>query len=532
MQLAVSSVIQRSLWLILALLLYVPASDVLHYTTTAGVSAFSPLLGRMLSSKMTTMKTSYVNPHDCHQSSAGNIITLHASGGGNLDGMNGNSNKNSNDSVDGSFLELTSALAKASESTVRNTQWTKLVLPPQETDDDDERNNRDENNTSPYRGGQQSSSSSSSSSSTIPQVPIKEEYVWMLEPADVAKGLRVEPSCTILFTGGAGLGSYPHVAYNELLQRIANKLNAVIIAAPYTIGLDHFALAKDTGEKLRRGVDAYNELKSTTSTEGSDFESGRRRPVYALAHSLGCKLQTIYLAATRQEYDGYAFMAFNNFSFAQTIQMARSFTEELRKTSSRRGVGLNMNDATAGMGGSNNDWMKNIFDFAEVALSAVGIDFSPNANDMNRLIQLRYNYNYQSKTRLFVMDDDNMDSSSDFLQDCRIQRSSSSADNNNGGVTVSGIPGGHLAPVYFQWNLDDTMSAASEYGSIDDLPPEARDMAREAMGGFQGASFGDEVALNALVEEICGWIMGRPPSRGPNSSTNRDNSSSYRIAGG
>jgi hypothetical protein len=226
---------------------------------------------------------------------------------------------------------------------------------------------------------------------------------------------------------------------------------------------------------------------------------------------------------------GYAFIAFNNFSFAQTLKMARSFTDEIRRTSTRaRGIDENdIGGGVAGSSSSNSDWMRNIFDFAEIALDAVGIDFSPNSFDMNRLIQLRYNDNFQSKTRLFVMDDDNMDSSPDFIEDCRVQ----SGSDGGSSLTVSGVPGGHLAPVYFKWNLDDTMSAASASGGIDDLPPEAREMAREAMGGFQGASFGDEVALDALVEEICGWIMGKPPSRGPRSSSTSSESNNNRIAG-
>ena len=442
---------------------------------------------------------------------------LHASGSSTDDSSSSSNNSNS---VDGSFLELTSALAKVSDSTVRNTRWTKLVLPKDDDNDDDEDHLRN-----------QGSGGSETMSSSFQNQQQQEEYVWVLEPADVMNGVRDGPSCTVLFTGGAGLGQFPHVAYNELLQRISNRLNAVVITAPYTIGLDHFALAKDTGEKLRRGLIAYDNNNANDKKRSGNTRA-QQRLVYGLAHSLGCKLMTIYVGATRQEYDGYGFMAFNNFSFAQTIKMARSFTDQIRKTSSStRGVDPNP------MGGSfsSSDWMKNAFDLAEVALGTLGIDFSPNANDMNRLIQLRYNENYQSKTRLFVMDEDNMDSSSDFLEDCRIQNSSSSTGNDGKtDVAVSGIPGGHLAPVFFQWNLDDSMSAAvSGYGgSIEDLPPEAREMAKEAMGGFQGASFGDEVALNALVDEICGWIMGKPPSRGPaSSSTSNRDSSNYRIAG-
>ena len=69
----------------------------------------------------------------------------------------------------------------------------------------------------------------------------------MLEPPN-----NSIPSCVVVFTGGAGLGQFPQVAYNELLSEISKTLNAVCLTAPYEVGLDHFGLAKATGEKLRR----------------------------------------------------------------------------------------------------------------------------------------------------------------------------------------------------------------------------------------------------------------------------------------
>ena len=45
------------------------------------------------------------------------------------------------------------------------------------------------------------------------------------------------------------------------------------------------------------------------------------------------------------------------------------------------------------------------------------------------------------------------------------------------------------------------------------MPEEARTMADVATGGFQNASFGDEELLNALVEEVSNWMLGKSPSR-------------------
>ena len=48
-----------------------------------------------------------------------------------------------------------------------------------------------------------------------------------------------------------------------------------------------------------------------------------------------------------------------------------------------------------------------------------------------------------------------------------------------------------MAPVFFKFGVDDF--------DLEEMPPEAMDMAKEAMGGFQSASFGDEADLDELV---------------------------------
>ena len=97
---------------------------------------------------------------------------------------------------------------------------------------------------------------------------------------------------------------------------------------------------------------------------------------------------------------------------------------------------------------------------------------------MNQLIQLRYTDDVQKKTRLFVFDSDTLDSSREFVNDCR----------NGVGLSVSGLSGNHLTPVYFQ----------------------------ESRGGIYSGSFGKQQDLEALVDEVCSWVKGEYPSRGPN----------------
>jgi hypothetical protein len=364
-----------------------------------------------------------------------------------------NENKFSSSALKASdFTELTSQLARldkqfqVQQSSKSKSRWSKLTLPKEDTEEDEEEEQQN-----------------------IYQNP--EDFVWILEPP-----ANTIPSCAIVFTGGAGLGQFPNIAYNELLSRVSDRLNAVCITAPYQVGLDHFSLAKQTGERLRRAL--------ILCQDDPARQYPPDMPTYALTHSLGGKLQTIYVGATGQEFDGIGLISFNNFSFGQTISMARMFAAELRKNTPKNPL-------------DNEEMLNNVFSFAENIVTGIGIDFTPNAQDTERLIQMRYDENLQKKTRLFVFDEDNLDNSNEFADNC----------SGGPGPSASGLPGGHLAPVYFKLDFDDF--------DLGDVPPEAREMAKEAMGGFQRASFGDEQALNELVDEVCSWILGAKPKRGP-----------------
>mmetsp|Transcript_13148 Transcript_13148/g.18608 ORF Transcript_13148/g.18608 Transcript_13148/m.18608 type:complete len:478 (+) Transcript_13148:147-1580(+) len=402
-------------------------------------------------------------------------------------------NKDNDDNAMKNDGGLTSALARLDQaweiqqrtqsSSLKN-QWSKYVLKDKD-DENDENVNHDDDDT----------------------VPRKEEFVYLLEPSIVAGGI-ISPSCYIVFTGGAGLGQFPHIAYNEFLSMVSERLNAVVFAVPYQVGLDHFTLAKTTGDQLRRAIIQYQDTKK------EDTDNAPRVPMYTLAHSLGAKLQTIYLAATQQQFDGIGYMSFNNFGFASTIGMARSFATELRKD----------NDLFGGMGvgQEQQEMMVNtILNFAEAAVGAIGVEFTPNPQDMERLIQLKYKQsssssstdnNYCEKTRLFVFDDDSLDNSFDFYNIC----GDDDDDNNDSGkVSVSWLTGTHLTPVYFKFDLSEITKDVG-------IPNE---MAYQAVGGFQGASFGNRDELGGLVDEVCNWIVGKPPTHEPPSNWGQEQQS-------
>jgi len=416
---------------------------------------------------------------------------------------NGNSNDDTNSilvllraSQGGDFGELTSALATLDQIQQMQSsrgggggdapRWSKLELPPIEDDDDDD---NDDDNTFASNNKKNNNN----------------EFVWRLDPP-----ASVTPSCVVVFVGGAGLGQFPQVAYNELLSVLSRRLGAICLTVPYEVGLDHFALAKSTGEALRRGLLVLENEQNPSP----------RLPTLSLAHSLGCKLQTIYLGATSgasaHHHRGIGFLAYNNFSFSRTISMARSFAKEIR----------------GGAGGIGNEAvLDSVFDFAEMAVGAIGVDFSPTPDDTERLIQLRYNKDLQAKTRVFRFGSDSLDSSEGFRRACdefgsSNSSSNSDSDTNNDSasessssdkVSVSNLEGGHLAPVLFKFDADDLDLGTNFGGGIDG---DAVDAAREAvLGGFKGASFGDEDSFEGLVDELCDWILGKPPGTTNNNNT-------------
>lgn len=199
----------------------------------------------------------------------------------------------------------------------------------------------------------------------------------------------------------------------------------------------------------------------------------------ALGHSLGAKLHSIGVAATGigEELSGLGFVSYNNFGFTETITMARSFANEMN-------IG---NGFGAGVGAIPFDAL---FDLAGMAVSAIGLEFTPSPVDMDRILQTKFGDTILKKTRMFQFEDDDLDSTNRF-NEC--------FEGDAETPVVSNLPGTHLTPVFIKLGLDD-------------LPDEAKDMASQVTGGFQNASFGDEEVLGLLVEEVSDWMLGKGPT--------------------
>jgi hypothetical protein len=236
------------------------------------------------------------------------------------------------------------------------------------------------------------------------------EIVYLLEPSSGST-----PSCIIFFLGGAVLGQFPHIAYSTFCQKLATKMNAAIVAIPYEVGLDHFSIAQQAVKRMKNALIECEDSRGYPAM----------LPKYAIGHSLGAKLHSIGIAATGigDELSGVGFVAYNNFGFAETITMARSFMKELQPP---RG----------GSGSSSSTPFDALFDLAGMAVSAVGLEFTPSPTDMDTILRSKFDEEVLTKIRLFRFEDDDLDSTNRFLG-CFVN-------NDEMAPSVSYLPGTHL----------------------------------------------------------------------------------------
>jgi|NOAtaT_6_FD_contig_61_1693001_length_1398_multi_2_in_0_out_0_1 hypothetical protein len=297
----------------------------------------------------------------------------------------------------------------------------------------------------------------------------QEQVVYILRPPDNA-----EPQSIILFLGGAVLGSYPHIAYSELLHRISSKTNSSVIAVPYPIGLNHFDISKLCEKQFQQAV-THMEENMYTAQPPSSKSIVCSLPIYVLGHSLGCKLHLIRMSAVKNSWEnlkGIGFVSFNNYGLSQSVSMAKSFASSLNGEAQKKPS----NDET--------QIMDIFFNFVEQAAQGIGFDFSPNPVETERMIRLKFTNELQEKCRVFQFDQDELDCTQQFIRCCP-------------NASVSTLPGTHLTPVYLQFGVND-------------LPENTQTLAQQ-MTDYQSASFGNEEQLDLLVDEVCSWMKGEPP---------------------
>lgn len=343
--------------------------------------------------------------------------------------------------------------------------WKKLFLP-----------NSDDENTD--------DASSSKGDADDTDASDNKDFVYLLEPTNQ------QPSLIILFVGGAVLAQTPHISYGYFLEHLSHQLNATIIADPYTISLDHWSLARKNLQSFQRALLCYK-----NGIFLSEDESSSTIPIFTISHSLGSKLHILSCAASpsfESLVKGHIILCFNNFGFSQTITMIKLFSQDFQQNrappSSPSSVDMSY-------------WLNNIMDVAKQAMDMVGLEFTPSPQETLRIIEKKFTSDMQSKTSLFVMDQDSLDCSSMLLQSCQTLDAVQQDDI----IITHNVSGTHLSPVFLQIGLNDLNDEENPMNpfSFDE------ELVSSILGGFRAASFGNETQTKNLINEVTKCIRSK-----------------------
>ena len=348
-----------------------------------------------------------------------------------------------------------------------------------------------------------SSSSSSSSSNDVTSIvqlksalqKIADERrkndkrpTWMdVEGARARLPRDKRPWGFVHFIGGAVLGSYPEIAYDSFLGRVADEVGVCVVCTPFELGVDHDAVSKACARM-------YSKARARLcENEGLSVEMA---PTFRVGHSLGCKLHalaaceddasneevldvdaesgtvTVSRSSASDATAGHFLIAFNNADATDSVRLIEKFARALLKKRAEEG------------GGANADFLKSLPSlaaFAERAAKAAGLDFKPSPEETLDRVRHRF---ASKRTRLVKFKDDDLDQNAE-LVDALNERFQVYP----GSVDKRDLPfGNHLTPVYFSTE-GLNLSPAFE----------------RLVGDF---ALGDEAGVERLSEEVSSWIRG------------------------
>lgn len=274
------------------------------------------------------------------------------------------------------------------------------------------------------------------------------------------------PEGVVHFVGGAVLGTYPQIAYDDVLQRISDYGSLVIIATPYDLETDHRGIS----ERCKTLFDRAVESVGNTYTGPLD-----NLPLYGIGHSLGAKVQALItceeagVIGKGPARAGNAFVAFNNFSSSDSVDIIENLASSLLGNAVTSSIQL-----------------QTLFRAARAISAMGGSEFSPSPLETNKIIKEGYNV---SRTRIYKFSDDTIDQS-DLLND--ILRDNLAA--NCGAVSRGDLNGNHLSPVYVKLQPPEG------------VPPEVL----QGLGLGLGSEIviGDAKNVEALAMDIVSFIKG------------------------
>jgi len=278
------------------------------------------------------------------------------------------------------------------------------------------------------------------------------------------------PSSVVHFIGGAVLGKFPHIAYNEFLSRLSESIGATIIAPSYDLSTDHASLATASNDAFASAM--------------KELELNSNLPVFSIGHSLGSKLHTINeLSSTnKQSRFGLGLISFSNADINSSSDMLKQFVKNVRGP---------------GEAGSVDAMLDNFLNMASsqgVASAIPDLNFTPSKLELEELLASSSTPFSSSNVRLFSFEDDDIDDSLSFL-DCTGRRQKNRLEK----VSTSSLTGNHLSPVFIDLDLNSVAAGVAP-------------QVLEQFGGFiakKRLAFGKEEDVDDLVECVVRFMLGR-----------------------
>lgn len=223
----------------------------------------------------------------------------------------------------------------------------------------------------------------------------RESYVF--EPDGEVEGV-------VHFVGGAALGTFPQVAYKELLQRVARRGRVAVVATPFDLGLDHDAAALKCGLAFLAEANKWRGL-----------------PRYGVGHSLGAKLLLLLACGDAGAYEKLVLLAPNNSGIADSAKLLERLVD-----AAGGGAGA-MYSPIEGM---------DIGGLLGQAFSMAGLEVAPSpAETLDRVARMRRPA--RGVTFVRFEEDDDLDSAATLGPAVA-------------GASIDWLDGGHLAPVFVE----------------------------------------------------------------------------------
>ncbi|CEF99959.1 Protein of unknown function DUF1350 [Ostreococcus tauri] len=295
------------------------------------------------------------------------------------------------------------------------------------------------------------------------------DEAYVLAPKGDAKATRV-----IHFCGGAFVGASPQVTYSEMCETLVREGNAIVIATPIAMGLDHLRVADEAWQRyercareLRRNVDGFDEL-----------------PVYGVGHSFGALLTVLIASRYETKRRGNVMMSFNNKPATDAIPLfADVLAPGLRglspildaaNKSPLRSLQRNADTQLREFAPPLVRELLPILDTLEPVILEIAdgrAEFTPTPTESAKLIQKYYS---TKKNLLIKFQDDTIDETSALAATLAGAVAASDLD-----LTVRARPGDHVFPLWRDTGIE--------------IPTEIYDVAEQ--GGDILAAFGDAFGI-------------------------------------